>query len=242
MTGLKVRRKDIYTALLTVLEAVKNKRRSLNKRMEQHYSPVRLAFASAVVCMLIMVLMLFISPYLGVANDSMANQKMKGFGLDYLEKDTAREDSFQSNEYFIKTYESVHADGQEFTVHTLFVTAAKAVDSFFTGDNLFDIRFLGALYGICWLPGVFLLIKSALERVKYFSEGVVLSVAGVLIFADVSYLTYFNSLYTDALIYICILYAAGASLALHKNSRWSPAYILILTISGTVKQIGRAHV
>ncbi|MCR1842483.1 hypothetical protein [Murimonas intestini] len=234
MTGLKVRRKDIYTALLTVLEAVKNKRRSLNKRMEQHYSPVRLAFASAVVCMLIMVLMLFISPYLGVANDSMANQKMKGFGLDYLEKDTAREDSFQSNEYFIKTYESVHADGQEFTVHTLFVTAAKAVDSFFTGDNLFDIRFLGALYGICWLPGVFLLIKSALERVKYFSEGVVLSVAGVLIFADVSYLTYFNSLYTDALIYICILYAAGASLALHKNSRWSPAYILILTISGTV--------
>ena len=77
MTGLKVRRKDIYTALLTVLEAVKNKRRSLNKRMEQHYSPVRLAFASAVVCMLIMVLMLFISPYLGVANDSMANQKIR---------------------------------------------------------------------------------------------------------------------------------------------------------------------
>lgn len=234
MTGLRVKRKSIYTTLTSVLETAKHIRRRLNKRMAQHYSPFLMSLGAAAACMLVMVIMLFIPPYLGIANDSMANQKMRVSGLDYLEGDTGQEEGFQSNSYFTRTYELVYADGQEFTVQTLFVRAAKMLDSFFTGDNLFDIRFLGILYGLVWLPGVFLIMKSALERVKYFSEGMVLAAAGVLIFADVSYITYFNSLYADALLYICLLYIAGASLALHKNSRWSPVYILILAVSGTV--------
>lgn len=235
MAGLKEKnRNKIYTALVSVLNAVKEKRRSLNRKMEQHYSPVRLAFGVSVVCMLIMVVMLFVPPYLGVANDSVANHKMKGFGLDYLEREDVPDEEVQTNAYFTRVYETVHADGQEFTAHTFFVKLAKAVDYFFTRDNLFDIRFLALLYGVLWLPGVFLLMKSALERVKFFSEGMVLAAAGVLIFADVSYLTYFNSLYADALLYICMVYLAGAALALHKKSRWSSVYILILMIAGTL--------
>lgn len=234
MADIKGKRNKIYTALASALNLVKNKRRSLNQRMEQHYSPTHLALMAAAACMLIMVVMLFVPSYLGVANDSVANQKMKGFGLDYLDTESSRDEEFQPNEYFTRVYENIYADEQEFTIHTLFVKLAKAVDYFFTKDHLFDIRFLGILYGLLWLPGIFLLMKSALERVKYFSEGVVLAVAGVIIFADVSYLTYFNSLYADALLYICLVYIAGAALALHKKSRWSACYILVLTIFGTV--------
>jgi hypothetical protein len=232
MSEIKKKRSMLFNFFLKL----KKMRQKINDRMSEHYSPIRLAFMSTVVCMIMMIIILFTSPYLGVANDSIANNKMSAYGLKYLEKDMVSDDengdAFLSNEYFIKTYRIVHSDEQELSSQALIVSAAKGIDYLFTKDNLFDIRFLGGLYALLWLPGVFLILKSALERVSYFSEGIVLAVFGTLIFADVSYITYFNSLYPDALLYICMLYISGSALSLHKENKWNHMYLLILMVAG----------
>ncbi len=234
MTELKKKRSLLF--LLNFFLKLKKMRQRINDRMSKHYSPVRLALMSTVVCMIIMFIILFTAPYLGVANDSIANEKMSIYGLKYLEKDVLTDDenenSFLSNEYFIKTYKIIHTDEKELSSQALVVSMSKGIDYLFTKDNLFDIRFLGGLYALLWLPGVFLVLKSALERVSYFSEGIVLAVFGTIIFADVSYITYFNSLYPDALIYICMLYISGSALSLHKENKWNHMYLLILMMAG----------
>ncbi len=218
-----------------LVKKILHKRVEINQRMKEHYSPLLLALSGTAVCLVISLMILFVPPFLGVANDSIGNQKMQEYGLMYRETDLGEEaDEFASNEYFTKCYQLTENTQEIFSSQNLFIHFAEAVDYFFTRDNLFDIRFLALVYLFFYLPGVFLLIHSALERVSYFSEGVALTVIGVLIFSDISYITYFNSLYPDALVFICLLYLAGAALALHKEHRWNILCLLGLAGAGAL--------
>ena len=207
---------------------------ALKKKMavllKKHYSPMRMAAAATAACTLLMAVMLFAPAYLGVANDSAAEKKMTAYGLAYKSED--KKEMVSANEYFIRTYQKVYTDEQEFGTQTVIVRAAQALDDFFTRDNLFDVRFLALCYAILWIPAVFLVIKAAVERVSYVIEGLVIAGLGVLILADVSYISYFNSLYIDPLEYILLLYIGGSALSLGKKRKYEKVYMLIFLLSG----------
>lgn len=211
------------------------KRQRFNQWMARRYTPTLLALLGTAACLAVAVFALFIGPYLGMANDDIGNRKMAEYGLTYQEADLGEDPAqFLSNEYFTRVYGTTHNAQPIHSAQNLFVRAAMALDSLFTSDALFDVRFLALVYLVLYLPGVYLVLKAGLERVSFFSEAVVVTVLGVLIFADISYLVFFNSLYSDALILICLLYIAGASMALHLQKPGQTALQVLLAAAGMV--------
>ena len=211
------------------------RRRQFNQWMSRRYTPVSMALTGTAVCLLVAVVALFVSPYLGVANDGIGNSKMGQFGLAYREADCGDDPAlFSSNDFFTRQYDITRSGNPIHSSQNLFVRVAIALDSVLTSDALFDVRFLALVYLVLYLPAVFLVLKAAVERVSYFSEAVVVTVLGVLIFADISYVAFFNSLYSDPLIFICMLYIAGASLGLHREGLQQTALQLVLAAAGIV--------
>ncbi|MCH5287458.1 MAG: hypothetical protein J1E43_08545 [Christensenellaceae bacterium] len=214
-----------------LFETLARLRNRLNRSMRARYSANWLAFIAAAICGLMAVMMLFVPHYLGMGNDSLASAKMGYYKLDYID-DGMRSGETAANAYFTRVYELTHLDrGSEFSLEYALVSLAKALDWLFTRDQLFDIRFLALLYFVLYLPGVFLVIKAALERVRQFSEAAALAGLGVLIFSDISYIAYFNSLYADALFFIMLLYMAGCSLLMHRDGKYQSLYMALLGLS-----------
>ena len=96
---------------------------------------------------------------------------------------------------------------------------AEAIDSFFTGDNLFDIHFLAALYLVFYLPAVWLATTELIRRVHYASEALVIALLGIFLFGDGAILCYFNSLYPESCWIILLLYIFGLCLAMQSGDR-----------------------
>ena len=210
-----------------------SKRRQFNKWMARRYTPRLLALISTGACLVVAVIALFVGPCLGMANDSIGNQKMQEYGLSYREADRGEKpEDFASNEYFTREYERTRTGQSIHSSQNLLVRAAMGLDSIFTSDNLFDVRFLAVLYLVLYLPGVYLVLKAALERVSYFSEAVVVAVLGTLIFSDVSYLVFFNSLYSDPIVLICLVYIAGGSMSMHLEKPNQTGLQLVVMAAG----------
>ena len=221
----------LLTSLKRLIEAFARLRNKLNRSMRVRYSANRLAGVATAACGLLAAIMLLAPNCLGMGNDSLANAKMGYYKLGYID-DEIISGQVATNAYFTRVYELTHVDGgSEFSLEHAMVSLAKALDWLFTRDQLFDVRFLALLYMTLYLPGVFLMIKAALERVRQFSEAAVLAGLGVLIFSDISYIAYFNSLYTDALFFIMLLYMAGCSLLLHRDGKYQGLYAALLGLS-----------
>lgn len=222
-----------FEKLLDYIKSFFGKTSGLRSRLNDHmqkYSAKMLSLYAAAVCGLMSIIILFVPNYLGMANDSVANEKMGYYKLSYLEEDEPKDGA--TNEYFVRVYELSNLDrGEEFSLENALVNIAKSLDWVFTRDRQFDIRFLAFIYLLLYLPGVYLILKAALERVQHFSEAVVLAVLGTLIFSDISYVAYFNSLYSDALFFIMLLYIAGCALMLHKDRKTQSVYLIISGIA-----------
>lgn len=222
--------------LMRILKKFKDYREKINKQMEKRYSPEFIAWWVTGIAAVLMIIMLFVPNYVGVADDGSLSRVMRAAGLNYIKSDV--DDIY--NNYFVRTYSNVLSDYQvgdsSVSSHILIVKAAVWLDNLITRDRFFDIRFLGLLYGIMYIPALWLFMKQACCMVKRFSEGVVIGVFGVLIFADVSYLTYFNSFYPEALWFICMLYCIGAALAFQRQNRlrMDILYFTILMLSTLV--------
>ena len=214
------------------LAGIKARRRRLNRRMRSRCGAGRLAALTTAVCALLSALILFAPNYLGMGNDAIANERMRRYALDYPEGAgfDESEELFAgaTNAYFTREYALGGSRGETaFSLQGALMAAAKALDGLVTRDRLFDIRFLALLYWLLYLPGVYLILRAALQCVTAFSEAVALSVFGGLIFSDISYIAYFNSLYDDALLFILLLYMAGCALLLRGESRFQNAYVLL---------------
>ena len=185
-------------------------KQKLNNRMEGKYSSRLIAVGTTALASFLMIIMLFVPNYLGVAGDQNVGRVMNAAGVYYT--DTEMGNIY--NNYFVRTYSNVLV-GQEtadefLNSQVLLVRIAVFVDNIFTGDRVFDIRFLALLYGLLYIPALYVLVKQACSRVKKFSEGIVIGFVGVLMFADVAYITYFNSFYPEALWFVSLMYCVGA--------------------------------
>lgn len=223
--------KEKLAKLLSWMQALLHKirkiRHQINDHMRSRHSPKLMAAAVTLGCAVLIAITLFIPPYLGVANDGTVSSVMAAAGLQM--PDDAADAGY--NSYFVRVYETTYPTGGSVTIQVLLVRLAKAIDFYFTRDALFDIRFLALLYTIAYLPAVYLVMHAALSRLQYFTETMVISAVGLLFFADISYTTYFSSLYPQPLIIIGLMYLAGAAMELQKRSKWTPAWLLLMLFS-----------
>ena len=72
--------------------------------MAKRYTPTAMALIGTAVCLAVAVFSLFTPAYLGMANDSIGNQKMQEYGLSYRQADRGEDPAlFASNEFFVTT-------------------------------------------------------------------------------------------------------------------------------------------
>lgn len=194
-------------------------KKHMNEEMEGRYSPSLIALAAAAISALLMALMLFCPNYLGVGDDGSFKQVMGAVGISYLSGTEKNSNEFFNRVYLRMAPEDYHEEKELSGSQIFLVKAAVWLDDLITGDMFFDIRILALLYGILYVPAVYLLIRQACMRVNRFSEGIVIGIVGVVIFADAAYLTYFNSLYPEALWYISLLYCLGAAISFQESRK-----------------------
>jgi hypothetical protein len=219
-------------------QTMKNLRRAYNRRMAAYISPSMAAAAATVLCFAAAVILLFLPRYIGVADDGSLQTVMQQAGLQYSAADAEQ----PIGAYFVRIYErTLPAVSGGFSSHVLMIRFAMGLDNLFTKDNFFDVRFLSFLYLCLYLPAVWLLTKQAALRVKWASERTVIGIAAVLLFGDVSYLAYFNSLYPEALWFICLLYCCGLCLSLQMPGRWDSVRLLLLAVFGIVLVLTEQH-
>ena len=172
-------------------------------------------------------IMLFAAPVIGVADDGTLSKVMQGVGLAYPEGITANSDYFQR--FYV--WQTELGTGYH-SLQTGVIWVAKMLGRLVTDGWSFDIRFLGFLYLLLFLPALCILVKAATDRLATFGQKLVPTILAVLMFADVGYLTYFNSFYPEALILICLMYMAGAAMNLQKKSRYEFLWLLLFAVSG----------
>jgi len=201
-------------------------RNALNQWMYGKFTANKIALVAAAVVGIIWIIMLFVPPILGVADDGSLYKVMDRTGLVYIEDKP--EDIY--NNYFIKRYLIQNNSLTQKEVggsHDLLIRGAIGLDKMITKDQFFDIRFLAFLYGIMYLPAIYLIVKYTCMKVVLFSEAATIGFLAVFIFADISFVSYFNSLYPEALWFICILYCAAAIFRLdHRKSSYLSLVLL----------------
>ncbi|MDW2799759.1 hypothetical protein RZO55_19475 [Clostridium boliviensis] len=224
------------TFFIKILERLKRNIKKIDSRMEGKYSPDLLALAATGIAALAVSAILFLPNYLGVANDGTTDELMRTAGIYYISKEPG---DIYAN-YFNKTYTEVatgtEGPGNIWNSQLVIIKAAKFLDDVITNDRIFDIRFLGFLYFILYLPALYLVIQQVCQRVKNFSEGAFIAGAGLIIFSDVGYVTYFNSFYPEAVWFISLLYCIGAAMSFqNKRSEHKDLFSLfLLFLSGSV--------
>lgn len=202
----------------------------VNTKMHGKYSPALIGIMAGIFGGIISIIMLFAPPYLGMSDDGSFSKVMNSVGI-YNFNDN--EDSYFN--YYVKTYSTVRSGLVEnlsyFSSLTIIARLALMVDNIFTRDAIFDMRFIALVYVLIFIPTLMLIVKQAARRVNNFTEGAVIGAVGVLIFSDVSYITYFSSFYSEALVLVSLLLCVGAVLSIQEDKN-DVIWLIIYTISG----------
>lgn len=178
--------------------------RKFDRRMREKYRPAKLAFWVVAVIALIAAVMLFVPPYLGLSNDGSYESVLKDVGLQRLDP----QDATAYFNYYERVYTHAQYAETPGTTPILLSTAVRLavmLDNVFTWDEYFDIRFLAAIYLVLYLVLLYPFIRAVLSRVPVYSEGLAVGVVAVFIFADVSIITRFASLYVKPLELLLLL-------------------------------------
>ena len=77
-------------------------RKILNSKAEADIQKNRLCLSACAAVLILIVIMLFIPPYLGVADDGSVTSVMRGAGLDFRQDDSSGEGA--DYRYFTRTY------------------------------------------------------------------------------------------------------------------------------------------
>ena len=229
--------RKLYKSIRSIYRKLLIRRGRINIFMKERYSPGKIAFFASLAAGMIMVALLFIPPNKGVADDGSLYRVLQHAGLSYAE--TNPEDIY--NNYFIKKYRIETASlgtGKLKNSQDIFVKGAILIDTLLTRDQYFDIRFLALLYYLLYIPAIYLLIKYACRGIYYFSEAVTVAALSVFIFADISYVCYFNSLYPEALWSICSLYFLAAILRMN-NRKCSYLSLFLIGVFGSLLCLSR---
>lgn len=113
---------------------------------------------------------------------------------------------------------------------TIFIQLALLLNKLFYSRTIFDIRFMGIVYYIFYLGGIYLLTNALVHpfrRVKSY----VMALLVVFIFADSAYTLYFNSFFAEPGMFVLMLYLCAAIISLARNvysKRWPMTFTFFI--------------
>ena len=234
----KTEQKTFRTLLVRMIDRARHGFQEYNRRMGKLYSPDLAALTGAALVLVMAAFTLFIPPFVGVADDGSLNDILLGSGLGYRGQDLV----YPTGAYFVRVYLHSTYLPEGISAHRLLIRFAMWVDDQFTHDNLFDLRFLAAVYTLLYLPAVYLTLRGIASRVKVAAEATFLVIIGAVVLGDAAMISYFNSLYPEALWQIFMVYCLGFSLCLqHKEAGWTQAGLVGLLAAGCALTLTESH-
>lgn len=200
--------------------------RRFDHSMRDRYRPKRLVLAALLVIGLLMAYMLFFPPCLGLSNDGSLDAVLADVGLTRL--DPENKEAYFS--YYERTYH-IEANAQPPGTTPLplkvMIRLAIGLDILFTNDTLFDMRFLAALYLVLYLVLLYPLLLGVMQRVPRYSEGLLLAILSVLVFADSTIAVRFASLYTSPLETLALIGFVDIIFLLSRRRQIGTALVLM---------------
>lgn len=192
------------------------------KIFQNHVSPAAMAtMLAAVICAVI----LFVPPINGYEDNGDFYRAMLSNGVYRLPTKSSQYIGYVITKFGILKYFNEN-NVAVFTSQALFVKAAVMLNKLFYSQRYFDIRFLGAVYYVAFLPGIYLLTKAltgSWRRIRSY----VIAILVVIIFGDASFVLYFNSFFAEPAMLISFLYAF-ASVILLARGEYSKRWKLVL--------------
>lgn len=158
----------------------------------------------------IIIYLLFVSPFIGVADNGDFLRMMNTIGLNYYDAAESYEDRFFSFSHSSFAYDDLFR-GFYPSSQILIVLVPRLIGGLIQG-SFFDVRLLGAVYALLLLAATWLLVKHN-ARGSYVT-GLLLGAAILFVFYDIGYLAYFNSLFGEpvSMVFMLLTFALGLRL------------------------------
>ncbi|GGA19885.1 hypothetical protein [Paenibacillus physcomitrellae] len=169
-------------------------------------------------------------PFVGVADNGDFMRIMSSIGLNYYDAAESYEDRFFG---FAHQYFAYDAFFRGFypSSQLLVVAVARLIGAVFH-PAAFDIRVLGLLYGLLLLAATWVIVRSG----KFGSRllAVILALCLLVVFYDIGYLAYFNSLFGEPISLVSMLLSIGLGLWLAQQKQPSRKLLWLFFIAAFV--------
>ena len=185
----------------------------------------KVPLATVVVALAIIMVVLFLPPYVGMEDNGDFARVTYGQGL----YDLPQNSELLYNGYFIKDYGIMqYYNEYSNTVYSsqfIFIQPAILLDKLFTGnDDVFDLRFLAAILTVYFLAVLYFLVDYLTHRLTLVSS-LLIAAFCVVIFVDTGYTAYFNSFYAEPVAYISLMACITCAL-LYAEDRYNKFLLL----------------
>lgn len=215
-------------------------------RRFQHYITVFSKYISPPLLAVLVIgivtsILLFVPPVNGLADNGNYYRILNGSGL-YIQN--IKDHSYLS--YFQKDFSIMQYYNQSSSIfissQQLFITLAIWLNKLFYSAYQFDIRFLGAVYLLFYLPGIYLLVRGLSAGLSK-GRSYLVSLFVIFLLGDTSYTIYFNSFYPEAVSLIASLYIFASVIYLYRTTGlgkrgliWFLLFISAVILLGVTKR------
>ncbi|MFD0960752.1 glycan biosynthesis hexose transferase WsfD [Paenibacillus chungangensis] len=174
----------------------------------------------------IAVWLLFLDPFIGVADNGDFLRIMGTAGLNYYDAMESYGDRFFSFAHALFAYDDFFR-GFYPSTQILLVTIARFAGQLLNG-SAFDIRILGFIYMVLLLAAGYIIMKY--NKTRCGITAVTLAALMVFLFTDIGYLAYFNTLFGEPVSFVFLLLTIGTGLML--TNVQSPSRKLLVLFFG----------
>lgn len=179
---------------------------------------------------IILFYVLMLRPIIGVADNGDFARIMNSTGLNYIPSAfDERYFGFVNREYLVGI--PIPFGGGYFSTEILIVALAVFLSQMVFPSGIFDIRYLSFIYAIVFLTAIFLINLGI--RKKWGMAGWLSAAVIIFVFADSAYISYFNSLYGEAVTLVFLLIMVGAGIYMAAEAK-PKLWILIVFFTGAV--------
>lgn len=207
----------------------------VSMKKQKKTSFIRPEFAAVAAAGFILAFILMRVPVIGVADNGDFQRIMSKVSLAHMT------DNYQDNYFGYATRQFRISNTFPvffgyFSTETPVLAAAVAANKSVSSNAVFDIRFLSAIYSLIFLAAIYFIVRYA-GRKSGKAASWLLAALVVFVFADIGYITYFNSLYGEAVSFVFLLFSAGAAFWI-ASSEEPRLYMLIAFFAGIMMFVG----
>jgi hypothetical protein len=195
--------------------------------LSRYVSPSLLATS---LVLLITIFVLFVPPYIGMADNGDYFRILYSNGLYFNHPDyDSLYFGYFNKEFGIFQYFNENG-AMYYSSQSLLIRLSIWINQLFN-QQVFDIRVQAVLLTIMYAGAVYMFVEALTWKMKR-KYGYIVAVLAVFLFADTAYTAFFNSFFGESLVWTMLIYLFASGLLLFRNRYSDYAMMAVFFISG----------